>query len=117
MNITGEASTVAKYSQRKVGVCKVSRKLRPASRPTALDTPGAACAAGARRNKPDANKPSTKTPKASSCMASRQGIGPIAMATSTGTSKVPAPTPELAMPPANPRRVVNQGCTLAMDGV
>jgi hypothetical protein len=68
-------------------------------------------------SKAAASNPSTNTPNANTRMASRQGMGPMAMATSTGTSKVPAPTPELAMPPAKPRRVVNQGCTLAIDGV
>jgi len=100
-----------------VGLRKVSRKLSPEAEPPAPVAPGVVCAAGARRSKPAASKPSTKTPKAKTCIASRQGMGPMAMATSTGTSKVPAPTPELAMPPASPRRVVNQGCTLAMEGV
>jgi hypothetical protein len=101
-----------------VGLRKVSRNLKPEAEPPApepLDPLDGA--AGARRSKAAANKPSTNTPSAKTCIASRQGMGPMAMATPTGTSKVPAPTPELAMPPAKPRRVVNQGCTLAIDGV
>jgi hypothetical protein len=41
----------------------------------------------------------------------------MALVASSGTTRVPAPIPALAMPAARPRRRVNQGWTLAMAGV
>ena len=112
MNIGTAPSSVAAYIQRKRGCAMAWRKVRPGT-----TAPARTVAAGARRSSAVAARPSTRVAAASHCKALRQLMLLSAQLSSSGTTSVPAPMPELATPAARPRRRVNHGCTQAMAGV
>ena len=112
INMVGAAVTADRYSHQKLRLRKASRSVLPGTAPAAEPL-----AAGARLSSKVAPTPTTSTPSANTRKASRHCSQPMALVASSGTTRVPAPMPALAIPAARPRRWVNQGCTQAMDGV